>query len=228
MSNAHSITERTLLDHITTDWSNIADPARFVLRYAPAIRAYLLSFFRGGGDPDDVTQDFLARVLVQGFTEQQVTRGRFRDYLRAAVRNAALDHLRKKRIPTLSNELLDEHCASEDCWLAEWRACLLDKALQKLELHERRFPRSLYYTVLRLSIDHPESSSPELAARTGQEGGRPLTPAAFRQQLGRARKRLAEILIEEVRQTLREPSPADVRDELQELGLFCYVEGYFA
>lgn len=228
MSDAQRLSERTLLDQITTDWSHIADPARFVLRYAPAIRAYLLSFFRGGGDSDDVTQDFLARVLVHGFAEQQVTRGRFRDYLRAAVRNAAFDHLRKKRIPTLSNELLDDRCASEDCWLAEWRACLLEKALQRLELHERRFPRSLYYTVLRLSIDRPEANSQELVQLTTQACGRRLTAAGLRQQLGRARRRLAEILVDEVRQTLRDPSPADIREELQELGLYCYVEGYFA
>lgn len=218
----------TLLDQITTHWSNIADPARFVLRYAPAIRAYLLSIQRRAGDSEDVAQDFLTRILTRGFSENQVTRGRFRDYLRAAIRNAAIDNLRKKRLATVSPDVLADVSADEDDWVGPWRSCLLDKALQQLETLERESPGNLYYTAIRLTIDHPQETSAALAERASRHVDRPLTAAAFRQQLTRARRRLAELLFEEVRQTLRNPSPGDVVDELHEIGLLPYVEGYLA
>jgi hypothetical protein len=34
------------LDQITTRWSQICDPLRFVMRYSQAIRAYLAAIFR--------------------------------------------------------------------------------------------------------------------------------------------------------------------------------------
>lgn len=224
--NPDASAHRSLLDHITTHWSNITDPARFVLRYAPAIRAYLLSIQRRAGDSEDVAQDFLMRVLTRGFSEDQVTRGRFRDYLRAAIRNAAIDHLRKKRPATVDEDYLENECATEASWLDEWRGCLLEKALQQLESHERDSPGNLYYTTVRLMIDNPGESSTDLAERASGASGRTVSAAAFRQQLGRARRKLAEILVAEVRQTLRNPTPDEIVDELRELGLYCYVQDY--
>src|SRR3954466_3601502 len=84
------------LKQISTHWPLITDPAQFVLRYAPAIRQYLVALLRNAHEADDVTQEFLLRGLLRGFVRTTHLRGRFRDYLKTAVRNAALSHLSRR------------------------------------------------------------------------------------------------------------------------------------
>jgi hypothetical protein len=44
---------------ISTHWPLITDPMKFVLRYAPAVRAYLQVLLRQPADVDDVLQEIL-------------------------------------------------------------------------------------------------------------------------------------------------------------------------
>ena len=218
----------TLLEHITTHWPTVADPARFVLRYASPIRAYLISILRQAGDTEDVAQDFLLKVLSEGFFEDQVKRGRFRDYLRAAIRNAAITHLRKKKVSTISSEFLETAADDPTDWIDEWRQCLLDKSMQQLEVHQRQSEGNLYFTAIRLTIDYPGEDSQALAQRANGLAGSSITAAGFRKHLSRGRQKLAEIIVGEVRQTISHPSPEAITDELCELGLFAYVEDYIS
>ena len=55
-------------------------------------------------DADEVLQELLVWVTERGFAGADPARGRFRDYLRAAVRNAAFRHL----LAFLSGEDRDE------------------------------------------------------------------------------------------------------------------------
>src|SRR4051812_42077065 len=86
------------IGQISTHWSLIEDPGRFVLRYAPAIQGYLSVFLKNPHDVEDVCQTFLLRVVERGVVERSLLHGRYRDYLIATVRNAALAHLRR-RVP---------------------------------------------------------------------------------------------------------------------------------
>src|SRR5947209_2066938 len=94
----------SVLEQISTRWPLISDPGQFVLRYAPAIRRYLGAMLRASDVVEEVIQDFFLRVLQHRFTPEQVSRGRFRDYLKATVRNAALTHWRRKPPPTPDEE----------------------------------------------------------------------------------------------------------------------------
>lgn len=221
-------TEKSLLEHISTHWVMIADPAMFVLRYAPAIRKYLDAILRRSQDTDDVAQDFLMRVMTKGFSEKQVTRGRFRDFLRVAVRNAAIDHLRMKRPEAIDQQRLEETVvAREDVdWVNHWRSCLLDKVWQRLEQFQRATDGNLYHTVLRLATDNPDDDSRALAERASQAAGRRISPEAFRQQLHRSRHKFAELIVAEIRETLRNQEDDELHDELRELGLEAYVQDY--
>src|SRR5437868_3489921 len=84
------------LEEISTHWPLIRDPVQFMMRYAPAIRKYLEALLHNTHDAEDVTQDFLIRGLLLGFVRTENLRGRFRHYLKRAVRNAALNHLQRK------------------------------------------------------------------------------------------------------------------------------------
>src|SRR5436190_23340106 len=85
----------SLLEQISTHWPQISDPLQFVLRYAPAVRRYIGALVKDSHDAEDVAQTFLMRILQQPFHRAQMRSGRFRDYLKAVLRNAALTHLRK-------------------------------------------------------------------------------------------------------------------------------------
>jgi RNA polymerase sigma factor (sigma-70 family) len=223
------MTASSMLAQISTCWPTIQNPVQFVMRYAPAIRKYVAALVRNPHDAEEVAQDFLVRVLDKGFCPENVSRGRFRFYLRAAVRNVALSHLRRRRQAQLSDEqlaaLADREPAAEQEWTSEWRSCLLERSWQALELQQQQKPGSIFYTVLRQYTDDLDADSETHAARLSQRLGRRVRADAFRQQLSRARKQFATLLVAEVRQTLQNPTDEDVDEELGALELLSYIRG---
>jgi hypothetical protein len=218
------------LTHISTHWPVITDPTRFVLRYAPAIRGYLQALLPQASDVDEVAQEIVLGVLERGFTPQRVRRGRFRDYLIATVRYSAWRYLRRQKARTLSSGQAaglpaPEQAAHADAtWLADWRQALLDWAWATLESKQRRTPDNWHYTVLKLTTDHPDADSKELAL--GVPANPPLSAGAFRKQLSRARAAFARALVDEVERTIQHPTPEAVLEELADVGLLEYVRPY--
>lgn len=221
-----------MLEQISTCWPSLGDPVRFVMRYAPAIRRYVSAIVPNPHDAEEVTQDFLVRVLEQGFRPENVSRGRFRDYLRGAVRHVAIDHLRRRR-PELPGAVVLDQLAQPDpareadrAFTAEWRQCLLNRAWQALESQQRQSPGSVDHSVLRIHVEHPELDSTAQAGLLSSELGRAVRPDAFRKQLSRARQRFAQHLITELRKTLESPTREALDDELADLELRDYVGGF--
>src|SRR5262245_46962789 len=134
MVNQEAESRNTRLDEISTDWAIVRDPARFVMRYAPAIRRYLGALIRNSHDTDEVAQDFFLCVAAHGFVRTGQAGGRFRDYVKAAVRNAALNFLHRRHPAKSADASLLEAAAqryqasADQEWMAEWRRCLLDRA----------------------------------------------------------------------------------------------------
>jgi hypothetical protein len=126
-----------LLNQITTRWSIVNDPAKVVVRYAPAIRSYLEAILRNPNDADEVAQEFALHVLNHKFDKASPDRGRFRDYVKVSARNAALIYLRKKTRAgkataltadverTLANPAAGNDPAAAACWTRSgdlWKA----------------------------------------------------------------------------------------------------------
>lgn len=220
---------RTVLEQISTRWPQVSDPAKFMLRYAPAIGRYLSALLRDSHAVDEVTQDLMLRVVQQRFLPEQVTRGRFRDYLKAVVRNAAFTHLRREqRRATTGGEadvelLADEGGhpaeAAEREWVAQWRQCLLERVWDDLDQHQRENPASRCYSVMRLTVDHSDADSTTLAAMLSELEGETIKAEAFRKQLSRARRLFARFLMRQIAATLERPSADLIEEELGELGL---------
>ena len=224
----------TRLDQITTVWETLDDPSKFVIRYAPAIRCYLTALMQNADQAEEVIQNFLLRVVQKGFKGVAPGRGRFRDYLRTAVRHTALTELRRNvaqrrhraSTPPDKETPIDSKDSAEREWLMEWRQCLLSRTWRALERHDARQRRAWPHVVLRLATQFPSEKSAELAARASAIAGAPISAEAFRQQLCRARRVFARILVAEVAETLQRPTPQDVEDELSELGLMSYVRDF--
>ena len=215
---------------ISTQWSAVSDANAFVLRYVNAIEQYLQKLLRNEDDVEDVLQQFLVKVLENGFSRASPDRGRFRFYLIRSVKNEVLTWQRtqSRRRTTSIDQLAEpatESTSSED-WDNEWQKCLLDRCWLHLRQHESERTGNLCHTILQLATDHPSSSSEQLAESVSLQTGQQLTPAAYRKQLSRARKLFAECLVREVSETLDQPTPEVVKQELSELGLLSHVRDF--
>jgi DNA-directed RNA polymerase specialized sigma24 family protein len=203
-----------------------------VLRYRKAIRRYFGSLLRDDAEVDEASQDFVVKMLQGKFAGTEAARGRFRDYLKTAVRNAARDRLNRRRRPdagATGGPALDaqlDPAGVDDPWLDHWRRSVLDQARHALRGYEDAHPGNYSATVLDLLAAHPEDAREQLAGRLAEITGRPWQADAVRKQISRARRKLAGFIVDEVRHTLPDPTREAVRDELRETGLMPYVRDY--
>jgi hypothetical protein len=215
------------IEGIATDWFVIDDPGRFFLRYASAVQGYFASLLKNPEDAEDAAQDFFLRIMRKGFAHFTSRRGRFRDYLKMAIRNAARTYMQRTVRPLSDAYLLALLTSSPEAELAldqefieQWRWCLVKRAWAALRKYQDSCPGNVFYTVLRLKARYPEEGSVQLAARASVVTGNSVGAVAFRKQVSRARKVLAELLVREVLQTLRRPSSEELEQELRDLGLW--------
>jgi DNA-directed RNA polymerase specialized sigma24 family protein len=228
------------LSQISTEWDMVfqahqgapeqvsAAQAELMDRYAGAVHRHLLAALR---DPDaaaELGQEFALRFLQGGFHRADPARGRFRDFVKRALRNLMIDHRRRRRSrPPPWGEGGPEPAAPDPGladfdrrFLQSWREDLMARAWVALLGLEVRTGQP-YHTVLRLRVEHPELRSPELAERLSAELGRPITAGGLRQALQRSRDQYVGFLVEEVAGSLESPTAdeLELEQELGELGL---------
>jgi hypothetical protein len=216
---------------ISTRWERITDPQQFLLLYGPALRRYLQCLIHDAHAADEILQEFLVGVLRHRLATASPDRGRFRDYLKQALRHAVADHYRRQPRREVSGIAWDQVAASgtdasNDAWHEEWRRCVLSGAWRELERYERSTPGNLFYTVLRLVADMPEVDSQTLAALVSQQLDRPVRADAVRQQLSRGRRKFAALIVAGVRRALEQPTAEALEEDLRELGLLPFVRDY--
>jgi RNA polymerase sigma factor (sigma-70 family) len=196
-----------------------------MLRYSGAVHRY---FLKTVGDPEaalELDQEFALRFLQGKFLKYDPRLGRFRDYVKRAIRNLMLDHHRRKgkirRLDTAMEMSIvgdGETDQVERDFIDAWRSELLDRAWVALEDFERRTGQP-YYRALRFRATHPELTSPQMAERLSPVLGQSRTPGAFRQLLQRAREKWAQSLIDEVKVSLKSPTREQIEEELADLRL---------
>lgn len=229
LSSVSSSAERVWLNRISTRWTAVNNPTLFVRRYGRAIRKYIATLIHDPNDAEEAEQEFMLRMVQKGFHTADANKGKFRYYLITVVRNAAMQWLlRRNQIPHSSANLeqMPVSEASQLEWTSDWRKCILKAAWKSLEKYQKRTTNNLFCTALRVSAQYPDEDSPTLAKRVSEMSGQQLTPEAFRKQLSRARKRFADLIVQEVARTLAEPTLEGIKDELNCLDLMKYVEGY--
>jgi len=223
------------LSRITTDWGVLrdahggADAARraqevLVLRYGPAVRRYLKRVAGDADAADELFQEFGIAIIEGKLKSADPGRGRFRDYVKAVLRNlVAKYHTKRKKGPQPigpDSPILDALAAPEsnDGELdVAWRDNLMARAWAALADANR-----MAFDVLKFRAEHPELPSQDLAAQLTAKLGKVLTPEGVRQTIHRARKQFALLLTEEIGQSLTAPTADTVAAELAELGLLEY------
>jgi RNA polymerase sigma-70 factor (ECF subfamily) len=246
MSALHNSTPRTpRLDEIATRWSlfqqahqgspDHSSAARnaFVLQYGSAVRKYVGAIVKDSQEAEELAQEVMVRLLRGDFAGATPARGRFRDLLKVAVRNMVRSHWSRKqrRSTAVLNEeqLCDSGCNRRSCketLFGSWRQGVLDRAMAALDEHERAHAGCVQATLLRLRMEFPEADSEELAARLAEKTGKAIRTDCLRQQLHRARERFAQLLVDEVAQSMVHPTAQQIEDELREAGLLQHVSDY--
>jgi DNA-directed RNA polymerase specialized sigma24 family protein len=235
MTMAHS--GRKLSD-ISTDWAELALARDGSLEQAIEARRRLFEVYgisiykylkKSLSDPDEANelyQEFSLRFARGDFRLADPARGRFRDYLKRALANLIADHYRRRE----SNKLvplqgdgpaveveIDSEIDRE--FTSACRDNLVASAMSQLADIKSREGRPLH-TVLRLHLERPGTSSRERAEILSLMLGVRVTNHWFDKSLHLARVRFAELLLDGVVASLKDPTPDEVEEELIDLGLF--------
>ena len=232
------------LDNIETRWSLVRQAhisgagasaaqanAVLVMRYASAIRRYVGGILQKHDDTEDIAQDVMVRLLKGDFANADPNRGRFRDLLKAAVRNMIRNHWAKQNRRQSSHvdfdRLADDRENESDAaWTTAWQTNVLDHAWSALKEVERAKPNNPAHTLLKWRAEFPDESSEQLAERLSAKLGSLVNPASARQMLRRARLRFAEFVVNEITLGLDDATPARIKEELAALGLLEYVRDF--
>jgi RNA polymerase sigma factor (sigma-70 family) len=202
---------------------------KLLARYGSAVKRYLAGTVRDPSAAEDLFQEFAVRLIKGDLHGADPERGRFRQFVKGVLFHLVADHHRKeKRRPALLGDNTPEPAvdppSQEDMdreFVQSWREDVLARAWARLEQIQRETGK-LHYTVLRFRSEHPEMSSGAMAEQLGKQLGKTLSAAGVRQTLHRAREEFAELIYDEVVNSLESPTVQQLEDELTELGLIEY------
>jgi RNA polymerase sigma-70 factor (ECF subfamily) len=230
------------LSHIRTHWSLVCKAhsgksaeastaqLRLLQSYGGAIQRYLLAATRDPEAAEELAQEFALRFIRGDFHGADPGKGRFRDYVKTVlIRLVAGYHRRKYAapgpLPADAAEPATPSPSDDAEFLASWRRDLLDRTWAALEALENDTGQP-YHTVLKRRVDEAGEgpTSAQMAAELTTSAGRPFTAEGVRKVLQRAREKFARLLVEEVRQSLDDPTPEQLEQELRDLGLWGYCQ----
>jgi RNA polymerase sigma-70 factor (ECF subfamily) len=204
---------------------------QLLLRYHGAAYRYLLGMVRDPSVAEELAQDFAVRFLRGDFQQADPQRGRFRDFLKTALRHQAIDFWRRqtkernegpRTLPDADTPTAPEEPLLEDVdFLQGWREELLARTWEALASFQEESGVP-YHTVLNCKTRQPDARTAALAAQVARRLGKPFSEGNFRTTLHRARQRFADLLLEEVARSLETDNTEHLEQELIELGLLDY------
>ncbi len=231
------------LSQIMTLWSMVeeahgpdADAAtaarqRLLQRYGGAVKQYLLGAMRDPEAAEEMTQEFALRLLDGKYKGADPGRGRFRIFVKGVLAHVIADFYRRRQVQPRPLPLDMEEAQiqgrdpadADPLFIESWREAVLSRTWQALGEVEAQTGQP-FYTVLRFRVDRPDLRSTQMAEELAVKLGKPLTAAGVRQTLHRARDRFAELMLDEVAQTLGRSAEEDLEQELIELNLLKYCQ----
>jgi RNA polymerase sigma-70 factor (ECF subfamily) len=227
----------------STQWSMVLaapdDPRLLDLlirRYVEPIYAYVR---RAGHRPEeagDLTQDFIATVLLErGLIDRaDPARGRFRTFIKTALANFLIDQHRRAtararrpasplitglRLDALEPSERDDPAAAFD---RQWAASVLSGALERVEADCRACGQQAHWTAFSASVIEPtlrHTAPPPLADLARRLGA--SDSAQVSSMIQTVRRKFQRTLRKVVEETLADPSHTE--EELRELRGFLTI-----
>lgn len=200
--------------------------------YRQPMCAFLRSSGFGPEDSEDLVQGFFERSMANGFFRRaRPERGRFRTFLLTSLRNFSKDQANRwhalKRggrgnvVPTSQIDSLPQHQGEDgnppsDPELEfdrQWALTLLQRSLNRLQ--ESFLSETGHHRFAQLRGHLECVGDPPSYAETAQKLN--ISEGHARVMVHRLRQRFRMVLQEEVAQTLLDPTPETVREELEAL-----------
>ena len=217
----------TVLRDAHGELSDQATNAQRVLleRYGGAIYRYLLAAVRDPHIADDLTQEFSYRLVKGDFKHADPERGQFRVYIKTVLFRMVSEYRKNKarqpRGQFFESQAIEianaDQPQTDQQWIESWRDELLARAWESLLANN-----AVFYAVLKLKSENPKMDSAEMSERITAQIMKPMSADNVRQTLRRARDQFADYLIDEVAESLDDPSVDAVESELIDLELLVY------
>lgn len=196
-------------------------------RYKGAVHRYLLGALRDANAADDLAQEFFLRFVRGDLRNATPEKGRFRDLVKTTLFHLIVDYQRRQKasprpLPPDScgpADSSDDALPSDEQFLDSWRQQLLSQAWKALRARD-----ATYYDVLRLRAENNELSSAEMAKQLSRQIGHEVSPDWVRTRLKRAREQFADLLLEELAQSMDNPTRQRMEEELADLRLLTYCQ----
>ncbi|MDV6031798.1 MAG: hypothetical protein F9B45_17245 [Phycisphaera sp. RhM] len=203
-------------------WTEAESAAGFVLRYLSPMRKQLITVMGSTEEADQALRILLTHLVSAGFGEHR--KGRLRDFLARAVKSCAKARLVEQGGAAQGGAESDPEkspSVSLDSkqWLVLWRNCLLERAWRALERLQHQDASRPLYSVLWASTIHPKASLEEIAAEVEKACSVKLDQVQLQQLKLEAKAAFAQLLADEVVETLENPDKAAVKKEIQSLGI---------
>lgn len=198
-------------------------------RYGFAIRRYLQAALRDESAVDDVFQEFGLAFIRGDYHRASPDVGKFRSFLKTILFRLVADYrksLYRRESPTAELgdcvEKAPEEIPEMDAqFVSVWRESLLGRVWARLESAEKESGKP-HFTVLRVRVDCPTLDSTQLAQELARKLSKGVSPSNARVLIHRAREQFANLLIDEIMPSLKEPSLDSLEEELIELNLMAY------
>ena len=198
-------------------WTQADSAAGFVLRYLAPMRRQLVEVLGSSEKADSALKLLLAHLVSVGFGEHN--HGRLRDFLLRGIRSAAKNCLDQAENGKALSENLEALTLDSKQWITFWREGLLERAWRALERQEHMSPESPVYSVLHYSTANPQAAPEELVSILKSDAGIESDVASVKAALPEARAWFAQLVADEVAETLENPTGEDVKKEISQLGL---------
>ena len=221
----------------TTHWSRVAragDPVALAQLCAAYWYPIYALIRRKGHSPDhalDLTQEYFARLIEkETISGADPSRGRFRAFLRADCtffladardRARALKRGGTGRVLSIDHDDAETRFGREPAhnetperiFERDWAASLIARAMDRLERHYPTGTRAEIFHHLKPIL----TAQPDAARFEHIAAALKTTEGALRTALHRVRARFAEELRAEIADTLDDPTPEAIADELRDL-----------
>ncbi len=238
------------LSDIPSEWTEVieiakrpsSDPearakqAQLLEQYGPAIQRYLYAALHNQDDVRNVFQELAVRLAEGKFGTLDRTRGKFRRYLKTVLYRLVIDHYNRKAIepiamlpeeldPAASTEVRVD--SAEEQAARFWRTLILNRCWLELKAYEESRGKP-YYSLLDYKIKHDKVRARVIGRVLADRLGGPKDEQQVRKLLLRARRRFANLLIDAVESTLRDPTYEELEAEIIDLRLHNYVGKHLA
>jgi hypothetical protein len=198
-------------------WTQADNAAGFVLRYLTPMRRQLTSMLGSTQRADEALKLLIGHLVTVGFGEHK--QGRLRDFLLRAIRSASKSLINDMPEDERREFQLGSLDLESKQWVGYWREGLLERAWRSLERQEHADSDRPVFSVLHSATSNPQATPAMLVVQVASEIGANIDEGSMQVTLEEARTLFAQLVADEVAETLEDPQGDDVKREINKLGL---------